>query len=166
MVVLAAVGGERSPDEVITVGVDLATAYDDDLVVVHVMSREHYDALHDRQSGDGTRLSSDQAGLPGLTYESASDPDGYYVDQAEADAAGVASEVAERTLGRKGGVRSVGRVGDPTGEILDLANELEARYLVIGGRKRSPVGKAIFGSVTQSVLLSADGPVVTVMQES
>lgn len=165
MAVLAAVDGEHSPDEVVVVGDDLASAFDDELVVLHVMSQEHYEVLHDRQTGDSTRLTSDQAGLPGLTYETTSDPDGYYVDQAESDAADIAADVAERTLGRKGEVRSLGRVGAPTEEILDLANEIEARYLVIGGRKRSPVGKAIFGSVTQSILLSADGPVVTVMRD-
>lgn len=166
MVLVAAVDGERSPDEVVTVGDDLAAAYDDELVVVHVMTQEHYDALHDRRTGDATQLTSDRAGLPVLAYGSASGSDGYFVDHAEKDAATVASKVVEETVGLKGHVRFVGRVGIPTEEIVDVADELDARYVVIGGRKRSPVGKAVFGSVTQSVLLTADRPVVTVMHDA
>lgn len=166
MVLVAAVDGERSPDEVVAVGDDLATAFGDELVVVHVMPREHYDALHDRQTGDSTQLTSDRAGLPVLTYGAGAGADGYFLDHAVEDAAAVASAVAEETLGGKGLVRSVGRVGSPTEEVVDLAEELDARYIVIGGRKRSPVGKAVFGSVTQSVLLTADRPVVTTMRDA
>lgn len=32
--------------------------------------------------------------------------------------------------------------------------------IVLGGRKRSPAGKAIFGSVTQAVIRESDRPVV------
>ncbi|WP_345782540.1 universal stress protein [Halostagnicola sp. A-GB9-2] len=57
-----------------------------------------------------------------------------------------------------------GRHGNPAEEIIEFANETDAHYIVIGGRKRSPVGKALFGSVTQSVLLDATQPVVAAMQ--
>jgi nucleotide-binding universal stress UspA family protein len=60
-------------------------------------------------------------------------------------------------------VRVIGLVGDPASELLRYAREVDARYVVVGGRKRSPVGKAVFGSVTQEVILNADRPVVTVM---
>ncbi len=57
----------------------------------------------------------------------------------------------------------VGRIGQPAAEVLDYAETVETRYVVIGGKKRSPVGKALFGSTTQQVLLGAKAPVVTVM---
>jgi nucleotide-binding universal stress UspA family protein len=44
--------------------------------------------------------------------------------------------------------------------ILDHAEEHDVDSLVLGGRKRSPAGKALFGSVTQAVILNTDRPVV------
>ena len=54
------------------------------------------------------------------------------------------------------------RVGDPAAEITSYADEVEARYLVVGGRRRSPTGKALFGSVTQQVMIGSSVPVVNV----
>jgi nucleotide-binding universal stress UspA family protein len=59
----------------------------------------------------------------------------------------------------------IGRIGTPSTEIVNYSNEVDARYLVIGGRKRTPVGKALFGSVTQSILLGADRPVVATVSD-
>ena len=44
--------------------------------------------------------------------------------------------------------------------ILSHADEHDVDSLVLGGRKRSPAGKALFGSVTQSVILDTERPVV------
>ncbi len=50
--------------------------------------------------------------------------------------------------------------GDTVEDILAVADDHDVDSIVLGGRKRSPVGKAIFGSVTQSVILETDRPVV------
>lgn len=50
--------------------------------------------------------------------------------------------------------------GDPAKIILDVAEEVDADCIAMSGRKRSPAGKVLFGSVTQSVLLSSDRPVL------
>ncbi|ELY43771.1 UspA domain-containing protein [Natronorubrum tibetense GA33] len=50
--------------------------------------------------------------------------------------------------------------GDPAEAILEVAADIDADGIVMCGRDRSPTGKALFGSVTQSVVLSADCPVV------
>jgi nucleotide-binding universal stress UspA family protein len=50
--------------------------------------------------------------------------------------------------------------GDPAEAIIDAADEADADLIVIGGRKRSPAGKALFGSVTQTVILNAGRPVL------
>jgi nucleotide-binding universal stress UspA family protein len=54
----------------------------------------------------------------------------------------------------------VRRHGDPADEILEYAHEGAVDLIVMGGRKRSPVGKALFGSVSQAVLLNTELPVV------
>ncbi|MFW5938484.1 MAG: universal stress protein, partial [Halanaeroarchaeum sp.] len=59
----------------------------------------------------------------------------------------------------------VGLLGDPAEEVANYAADNDARYLVIAGRKRSPVGKALFGSVVQSVMLDSDVPVVSLRTE-
>jgi len=55
-----------------------------------------------------------------------------------------------------------GRVGDHAEKIVALAGELDADRVVVGGRRRSPSGKAVFGSVAQDVMLEAPCPVTFV----
>lgn len=50
--------------------------------------------------------------------------------------------------------------GDPAEEILELARDEDVDLIAVAGRKRSPAGKALFGSVSQSVMLAADRPVL------
>jgi nucleotide-binding universal stress UspA family protein len=46
--------------------------------------------------------------------------------------------------------------------ILAVAREVGADLIVIGVRRRSPVGKLVTGSTAQAVILGADCPVLTV----
>jgi nucleotide-binding universal stress UspA family protein len=46
--------------------------------------------------------------------------------------------------------------------LLTLVQGVDADLLVIGARRRSPVGKALLGSVAQTVILEADLPVLVV----
>lgn len=52
--------------------------------------------------------------------------------------------------------------GDPAEELVVLADDVGADLLVVAGRKRTPTGKVLFGSVTQGVILSTDRPVLVV----
>ena len=61
-----------------------------------------------------------------------------------------------------------GRTADSDGigeGIVGLAEEVGADLVVIGGRRRSPTGKAVFGSTAQEVLLNAPCPVTFVRGE-
>lgn len=55
-----------------------------------------------------------------------------------------------------------GEFGSPGTVLIEVVQEMEPDFLVVGGRKRSPAGKAVFGSTAQEVLLSATPPVVFV----
>ena len=60
------------------------------------------------------------------------------------------------------GVRISGAVGEHADTIVESARTARADLLVIGGRRRSPTGKAVFGSTAQEVLLEAPCPVTFV----
>jgi nucleotide-binding universal stress UspA family protein len=70
---------------------------------------------------------------------------------AGAQAAGVALEV-----------RQAAHTGEIADEVLRVAQEVDASVIVIGLRKRSPVGKLLMGSSAQRILLEADRPVLAV----
>ncbi|MEU2199868.1 universal stress protein [Isoptericola sp. NPDC019482] len=55
---------------------------------------------------------------------------------------------------------------DFSDEILELAGRHDATLIVIGLRRRSPVGKFIMGSVAQRILLQAEHPVLAVKPAS
>jgi nucleotide-binding universal stress UspA family protein len=57
--------------------------------------------------------------------------------------------------------QNVGRL-EPAEELLDAAERLSAVLLVIGMRRRTPVGKLLMGSTAQRVLLQASCPVLSV----
>jgi nucleotide-binding universal stress UspA family protein len=52
--------------------------------------------------------------------------------------------------------------GEIADEVLRVAQEVDASVIVIGLRKRSPVGKLLMGSSAQRILLEADRPVLAV----
>lgn len=71
--------------------------------------------------------------------------------KAQLDASGVDHEVAQAVEAR-----------DPADQLLRVAQQTNAELIVIGLRRRTPVGKLIMGSSAQTVLLEADCPVLAV----
>lgn len=55
-----------------------------------------------------------------------------------------------------------GVVGDISDGIIDIAERTESDRVIVSGRTRSAVGKAVFGSTAQDVLLNAPCPVTYV----
>ena len=52
--------------------------------------------------------------------------------------------------------------GEPADELLAAAADVDADAICVCGRRRRPTGKAVFGSVTQDVILGTDRPVLAV----
>jgi nucleotide-binding universal stress UspA family protein len=59
-------------------------------------------------------------------------------------------------------VRQLVRGMDPAEDLINVAEETSADFIVIGLRRRSPVGKLILGSNAQRILLDAPCPVLAV----
>ena len=89
-------------------------------------------------------------------------------------------EAAKRIIGQKRIVRDTvealserghsseirGSIGDPADEILHLLEEVDADFVVVGGRDRSQTREALFGSVSQEVIRGATCPVVSIRNTS
>lgn len=148
MVILVAIGETERAEQTVTIAHDLATAYDDTLVVLHVVPQEDYDEHK-------------------ASVEEIPEFGDFSLTQEEESARRYARRFVDRIVG---GVDSEmvelrGRVGDVSTEVLAEAESLDPRFLVISGRRRSPAGKALFGNTAQRILLNADCPVVTKMAD-
>lgn len=53
-------------------------------------------------------------------------------------------------------------LGDPSDAVVQVAQRRDARLVVLGLRARTPVGKLVFGSTAQRILLDATCPVLAV----
>ncbi|MFE9956871.1 universal stress protein [Micromonospora sp. NPDC005299] len=94
-------------------------------------------------------LNTPREGAPVSAEMAAADAVRAMVEQGAA--AGVAVEV-----------RQDAHAGDVADEVVRVAEAVEASVIVIGLRRRSPVGKLIMGSAAQRILLDADRPVLAV----
>ncbi|WP_338741511.1 universal stress protein [Haloplanus salilacus] len=139
MTIVACVDRSEHATEIIAEAVRLGEAFDDRIHAVHVLSKDEFVDLQQTSVKDtGAEVSAGR--IESLAAEIAADA------LADAGASGEA----------------VGLVGDPASEIVGYAADLDARYVVLGGRNQSRVGKALFGSVAQSVLLDSALPAVLV----
>ncbi len=59
-------------------------------------------------------------------------------------------------------VRQESHTGELSDEVVRVAGEVDASVIVIGLRRRTPVGKLLMGSTAQRILLDADRPVLAV----
>ena len=80
--------------------------------------------------------------------------------QAEADLARVRARLD--ASGLEHDVRQLVRGFEPAEDLISIAEANSAELLVIGLRRRTPVGKLILGSNAQRILLDAHCPVLAV----
>lgn len=85
-------------------------------------------------------------------------------DDVETDLADHTHRLHEHGLSYE--VRHLPRSSDPADDLLAVADDVEAEVIVIGLRRRSPVGKLILGSNAQRILLDSTCPVLAVKGEA
>ena len=140
MVIVAAVDRSERAKQVVSEGAALAAAFDAPLHVVHVLSNSQFRELEQTSYNDTGQT---------IPMEEVKEFATEHADEVAADV--------------EDDYEAVGLVGDAAQRVIEYAEENDARYVVVGGRKRSPTGKAIFGSTAQSILLNAKCPVVSVI---
>jgi nucleotide-binding universal stress UspA family protein len=141
--VLLAVGPNDADriDELADAVIDIAGPAGAMVVVAHVFTDDQYDGVVDR-----------------LEFESTGEADPNEVADRHTTVRDLRSQLTDSGLATS--VR--GSVGEHGAEITSLAEQADADLVVVGGRKRSPTGKAVFGSTAQEVMLSAPCPVTFV----
>ncbi|SEH39779.1 Nucleotide-binding universal stress protein, UspA family [Halopenitus malekzadehii] len=116
----------------------------------------------DEDEGRSTRIAETITSLPSASTDVFVSVFHCFVDNpAGASATQVGSVRAVQGILEEAGIDNqvLEASGDPADTILEAAAEEQADAIYLGGRKRSPAGKALFGSVTQSVILGAELPV-------
>ena len=75
---------------------------------------------------------------------------------------GAARRALEQLGAEQGGLRTVLREGDAATEILDVAKDLGARFIVMGTHGRKGLSHLFLGSVAERVVRRSPVPVMTV----
>jgi nucleotide-binding universal stress UspA family protein len=83
--------------------------------------------------------------------------------RSDAELEAVRSQLAE--VGVDAEVRQLVRGLDAADDLIAVAKETSADFIVIGLRRRTPVGKLILGSNAQRILLDAPCPVLAVKSD-
>jgi nucleotide-binding universal stress UspA family protein len=144
---LAVVDADESTKALVREAGKLAAAVGAELVLLHVTSSDEYEEM--RQTMES---------IP-------NNPVGYSAQKAREGAEDFAADIGREGLSDIDvSYEAVGRVGDEQSEILETAEAYDCDHLFIAGEKRSPTGKALFGDLTQSVILNFDGPVTVVTE--
>lgn len=124
--------------------VDIAGPADGTVTLAHVFTAGEFGSVRDR-----------------LGYDPDSD-----IDTDEVAGRHATTRSLEDDLSAAGVEHSVrGAVGPHGQSIVEIATEIGADLIVVGGRKRSPTGKAVFGSTAQEVMLNAPCPVTFVREQ-
>ena len=112
------------------------------------------------------RLAAEEAKIRGSSlvvvnsHRGGRDFEGEDAVESEAQLEEVRSQL--KSAGVEHEIRQLVRGMDPAEDLINVAGEVSADFIVIGLRRRSPVGKLILGSNAQRILLDAPCPVLAV----
>ncbi|WP_435181607.1 universal stress protein [Halorussus sp. AFM4] len=144
---LAVVDADASTKRLVREAGELAAAVGAELVLLHVTTDEEY---------EDKRKAMESVPDRSVVYSAPEAREG-----AEQFAADVGREALD---GVDVSWEAVGAVGDEQEQILRTAEGRDCDHLFIAGENRSPAGKALFGDLTQSIILNFDGPVTVVTE--
>lgn len=140
--ILIAVDEDLLAERVIRRGSELAQALDATITVCHVMPEEHYRRVEEQQ------IRENQS---------------YPVTWAEAEARDVVEAALERVPTAGLSINVLGAVGDPAETIVEIAQRLDAEYIVMGFEGLRGLGRLrALGSVSRAVMERTKRPVVIV----
>ena len=146
--ILLAVGteDENRAEQLAAEAIDVAEPADATVVIAHVFDDDEFDAVRAQLSVDP----NSEGSTPNAVAERHT-----------------TTRTISKALSAAGVDHSVrGAVGDHADGVVSIAEDVEADRVIVGGRRRSPTGKAIFGSVAQEVILSAPCPVTFVREDA
>jgi nucleotide-binding universal stress UspA family protein len=145
---LAVVSEEERSKKVVREAGELAAGVDAELVLLTIIPQEEYEEKR-------------------REVESFRDADLVYTfTQAEQQARHTAQDVADDVLDDVDVDYDVlGAVGREAETIINVAEMEGCDHLFLAGRRRSPTGKALFGDLTQDVLLTFEGMVTVLLSE-
>ncbi|WP_144925406.1 universal stress protein [Halorubrum salsamenti] len=137
-------GDSDRTDQLARTVVDIAGPGGTTVVLLHVFTQEEYDsATNNLGIDDASEVTADDVARRHGTVRSIS-------KTFEED--GIDYEIR-------------GAIGTHADEIVRLATDTDSDLVVVGGRGRSPAGKAVFGSTAQEVILAAPCPVTLVRND-
>jgi nucleotide-binding universal stress UspA family protein len=144
---LAVVTQDERSKQVVREAGQLAAGVDAPLLLLTVLPEEEYERKRE-------------------AMESAGGTTPYTLSQAEQSARRTAQSVAKEVLGDVDvDFQVLGAVGREASTILGVAEEERVDHIFMAGRRRSPTQKAVFGDLTQRILLNFDGVVTVLLTE-
>lgn len=158
--------------------IDVAGPAGATVVIAHVLSEETYrEALE--EAGEETRSFLEQRfdeGVPTRPGIEGDVPE--WVRRRSRPESADRPDVIDGVLDRKNLIQNLaaalddagipyeirGDVGDPAESIVAMAGEVDADFVVVGGRRQSSARRALFGSISREILESVRCPVISVRE--